>query len=114
MRPLIAGNWKMHGLAAQFPDIEAIAAFVQATLPKADVLICLPANAALERFHGEWKRSSHISASNFISLRSLRDSSQADIALILGSRDVGGVLIGRASLKSADFDAVLRTLPSRA
>jgi triosephosphate isomerase len=43
MRPLIAGNWKMHGLAAQLVDIEAIADFVQATLPEADVLICLPA-----------------------------------------------------------------------
>jgi triosephosphate isomerase len=27
---------------------------------------------------------------------------------------VGGVLIGGASLRSADFDAVLRTLPGRA
>ncbi len=26
MRPLIAGNWKMHGLAAQLGEIEAIAA----------------------------------------------------------------------------------------
>jgi triosephosphate isomerase len=43
MRPLIAGNWKMHGLAAQLSDIEAIAKFVQTTLPEADVLICLPA-----------------------------------------------------------------------
>jgi triosephosphate isomerase len=43
MRPLIAGNWKMHGLAAQLVDIEAIADFVQATPPEADVLICLPA-----------------------------------------------------------------------
>jgi hypothetical protein len=35
----------------------------------------------LERFHLEWKRSSRCFASNFVSLRSLRDSSQADIAL---------------------------------
>ena len=43
MRPLIAGNWKMHGLAAQLPEIEAIAASVQALPPAAEVLICVPA-----------------------------------------------------------------------
>lgn len=43
MRPLIAGNWKMHGLAAQLGEIEAIAASVHAEPPAADVLICLPA-----------------------------------------------------------------------
>ena len=43
MRPLIAGNWKMHGLAAQLTELEAIAEYVQATPPEADVLICLPA-----------------------------------------------------------------------
>ncbi len=32
---------------------------------------------------------------------------------ILGLADVGGVLIGGASLKAADFDAVLRRLPDR-
>ena len=43
MRPLIAGNWKMHGLAPQLGEIEAIAASVKATPPVADILICLPA-----------------------------------------------------------------------
>jgi triosephosphate isomerase (TIM) len=43
MRPLIAGNWKMHGMAPQLGEIEAIAAAVKATPPFADVLICLPA-----------------------------------------------------------------------
>ncbi|MDQ2667808.1 MAG: triose-phosphate isomerase [Gemmatimonadota bacterium] len=43
MRPLIAGNWKMHGLAQQLCEIERIAAFVNATAPQADVLICPPA-----------------------------------------------------------------------
>ncbi len=43
MRPLIAGNWKMHGLALQLREIEAIAASVKATPPSADVLICPPA-----------------------------------------------------------------------
>jgi triosephosphate isomerase len=43
MRPLIAGNWKMNGMAPQLGEIEAVAASVKATLPLADVLICLPA-----------------------------------------------------------------------
>src|SRR5271168_3948663 len=43
MRPLIAGNWKMHGLAPQLGEIEAIAASVKAAPPFADILICLPA-----------------------------------------------------------------------
>jgi len=43
MRPLIAGNWKMHGLARQLGEIGAVAAAVEKTHPSADVLICLPA-----------------------------------------------------------------------
>jgi triosephosphate isomerase len=43
MRPLIAGNWKMHGLSAQLEEIETIAASVHARPPAADVLICVPA-----------------------------------------------------------------------
>jgi len=42
-KPLIAGNWKMHGLAAQLHEIEAIAASVHERPPTADVLICVPA-----------------------------------------------------------------------
>jgi triosephosphate isomerase len=43
MRTLIAGNWKMHGMAPQLGEIEAVAASAEATPPFADVLICLPA-----------------------------------------------------------------------
>jgi triosephosphate isomerase len=43
MRPLIAGNWKMHGLVQQLCEIELIAAFVKAAVPPVDVLICSPA-----------------------------------------------------------------------
>ena len=43
MRTLIAGNWKMHGLAPQLSEIAAIAAFAHARLSHADVLVCLPA-----------------------------------------------------------------------
>jgi triosephosphate isomerase len=43
MRPLIAGNWKMHGTAPQLAEIAGIAAAVRAAPPLADVLICPPA-----------------------------------------------------------------------
>jgi triosephosphate isomerase len=42
MRPLIVGNWKMHGLSPQLGEIEAIAAAVRADSPAADILVCLP------------------------------------------------------------------------
>ncbi len=47
MLPLIAGNWKMHGMAAQLGEIEAVAASVKEKPPPADVLICLPATLIL-------------------------------------------------------------------
>ena len=43
MRPLIAGNWKMHGLARHLKEIAAVATAVERTAPSADILICLPA-----------------------------------------------------------------------
>jgi triosephosphate isomerase len=42
MRPLIAGNWKMHGTAAQLGEIVAIAAAIRTVPPAADILICPP------------------------------------------------------------------------
>ena len=42
VRPLIAGNWKMHGLASQLEQIESVAASVKALPPLADVLVCVP------------------------------------------------------------------------
>ena len=35
MRPLIAGNWKMHGLKADLSEIESIAAVAAKTQPRA-------------------------------------------------------------------------------
>ena len=43
MRPLIAGNWKMHGLKADLSEIESIAAVAAKTQPQVDILICPPA-----------------------------------------------------------------------
>jgi triosephosphate isomerase len=44
IRPLIAGNWKMHGLGAQLAEIQAISAGIgKSPGPAADVMICPPA-----------------------------------------------------------------------
>src|SRR5258708_404823 len=42
MKPLIAGNWKMNGLAASLAEVDAVACAVAADPPPADVLICPP------------------------------------------------------------------------
>jgi triosephosphate isomerase (TIM) len=42
-RPLIAGNWKMHGLAASLDEARAIAGAVDVRPPGARVAICPPA-----------------------------------------------------------------------
>jgi triosephosphate isomerase (TIM) len=44
MRPLIAGNWKMHGLRGELHEIESIAALATGTQPHVDILICPPAS----------------------------------------------------------------------
>ncbi|PKP91230.1 MAG: triose-phosphate isomerase, partial [Alphaproteobacteria bacterium HGW-Alphaproteobacteria-16] len=41
-RKLVAGNWKMHGMQASLPQVEAIAA-AAAEYPGVDVALCLPA-----------------------------------------------------------------------
>lgn len=41
-RKLVAGNWKMHGLIASLPEIEAIAQAAAVT-PGVDVALCVPA-----------------------------------------------------------------------
>jgi triosephosphate isomerase len=43
MRRLIAGNWKMNGLARQLGEIEKTARSVEKDPPSSDILICLPA-----------------------------------------------------------------------
>jgi triosephosphate isomerase len=43
MRPLIVGNWKMHGLALDLYKIELIAAWAKTARPAVDVLVCPPA-----------------------------------------------------------------------
>ena len=42
-RPLIAGNWKMNGLAASRAELQAIIAASEPLAAKADLLICPPA-----------------------------------------------------------------------
>jgi triosephosphate isomerase (TIM) len=43
MRPLIAGNWKMHGLGASLGEVQILRETFVASAPPADVLICPPA-----------------------------------------------------------------------
>lgn len=40
-RKLVAGNWKMHGLTAQLPEVTAVAAAAAAN-PGVDVTLCVP------------------------------------------------------------------------
>jgi len=42
MRKLVAGNWKMHGLAADLDEVRAIAAGAQ-RFPSVEVALCVPA-----------------------------------------------------------------------
>jgi triosephosphate isomerase len=42
LKKLVAGNWKMHGLSEDIPEIAAIAAAARA-YPNVDVALCLPA-----------------------------------------------------------------------
>jgi triosephosphate isomerase len=48
MRPLIAGNWKMHGHRADLAEIASIAAWAEKPSPVADILICPPATLIME------------------------------------------------------------------
>lgn len=43
MRPLIAGNWKMHGLQAQIAEIAAMARDAADHPSAVDILVCVPA-----------------------------------------------------------------------
>src|SRR5690348_894579 len=43
IRPLIAGNWKMNGLAASMGEFEAMQAGAAGVTAKADLLVCPPA-----------------------------------------------------------------------
>ena len=44
IRPLVAGNWKMHGISASMPELHAIAnGFMQGLDTETEALICVPA-----------------------------------------------------------------------
>jgi triosephosphate isomerase len=156
MRPLIAGNWKMQGMAPQLGEIEAVAAWVQATPPFADVLICLPATlmtcavrTAAGRIGigiggedcnpkiagaftgdlsaemltgagagavivGHSERRQHQGETNaLVATKVLYSGSvkPGNARTILALAEVGGVLVGGSSLKTADFNAIIRSVP---
>jgi triosephosphate isomerase len=48
MRPLIAGNWKMHGLRADLTEIESIAAMAASVQADVEILVCPPATLVAE------------------------------------------------------------------
>jgi triosephosphate isomerase len=48
MRPLIAGNWKMHGLRADLREIRSLAAWDEKARPEIDILVCPPATLIRE------------------------------------------------------------------
>src|SRR5277367_7131096 len=48
MRPLIAGNWKMHGLRVDLTEIESIAATAAELQADVDILVCPPATLIAE------------------------------------------------------------------
>ena len=44
IRPLVAGNWKMHGLAASLAELQALKArLAEAPVPGAEIMVCPPA-----------------------------------------------------------------------
>ena len=48
MRPLIAGNWKLHGHRVDLQKVELVAAWAQKVRPAIDVLLCPPATLIVE------------------------------------------------------------------
>ena len=46
VRPLVAGNWKMHGVAASLGEIASLLDLLwDEPLPETDIMICPPAIA---------------------------------------------------------------------
>src|SRR5262245_56362533 len=43
IRPLVAGNWKMNGIAAQLAEAQAVADALRRAPAPADVMLCPPA-----------------------------------------------------------------------
>ena len=43
MRSLVAGNWKMNGLAASLPELAKLKEALAASAPPCEVLVCPPA-----------------------------------------------------------------------
>ena len=50
IRPLVAGNWKMHGLAANLAELKSLQDLLaMEPRPEADVMICPPATLLAQR-----------------------------------------------------------------
>jgi len=104
MRALIAGNWKRHRTAAQLREMEAILEALEAPQPAADALIHRHAyirQCLVMRFGAPGKEV-RILYGGSVDPENARD--------FLAVPEGGGALIGVASLKANDFDAIVRTL----
>ena len=56
LKKLVAGNWKMHGLAADLGEIRAIAE-ASADYPQVDVALCVPTSRSAARTSTTPKRA---------------------------------------------------------
>ncbi len=107
-RKLIAGNWKMNGLAADLAELDAIAAAARSN-PGVDVAICPPATliaAAAARASGlERDREDHADARGE-EIAEEADHGSAELSVL---PELGGCLGGRSrGIKRAAQLAVRR------
>src|ERR1700740_3075905 len=56
MRHLIAGNWKMNGLAASLVEVNKVCEMVAAENPNADILMCPPPTLIAQAVHAAQNR----------------------------------------------------------
>src|SRR5436305_1046450 len=106
-RRLAAGNWKMNGLTASLAELRRVAE--GAGNAACDVAVCPPATlvaAAVAAVRGSTERigREQADATRILYGGSVKADNAGDIAKISG---VDGALVGGASLKAADFLAII-------
>ncbi len=94
MRPLIAGNWKMNGLAASLAEIEKVCELVADDKPVADVLICPPATLLAQ---ANWRVKGRIALGGQDCAREASGAFTGDISAEM-LKDVGAsaVIVGHS------------------
>jgi triosephosphate isomerase len=107
-RPLVAGNWKMNGLAASAAELEAIIAGARG-LPKADFMICPPATL-LARF-AELAQGSRVTIGGQDCHAEPAGAYTGDIAAeMLKDAGAGAVIVGHSERRHyhGETDAMVR------